>query len=84
MTYEQIIFWSKFILFSIIILSTSIGGIISYKKLPPMKWGGALWIISTLIYIVLGLLIGLIISLLIRDHWFDIYNVVNPYTILTL
>jgi uncharacterized membrane protein len=79
MNYEQIIFWSKFILFGFIIIAGVIGGIVSYKNFPPRRWGETLWILSTLIWFILGMLIGLLISLLIRDYWFDIYDVVNPY-----
>jgi len=79
MNYEQILFWSKFILFGIMILAAAVGGVVSYKNFPPRRWGEALWILSTFLWLSFGLLIGLLISLLTRDYWFDIYNVINPY-----
>lgn len=79
MTYEQIIFWSKVIFIGFIIISTVIGGFVSYKNFPPRRWGEFMWVITTILWLMLGLLIGLLISLLTRDYWFDIYNVVNPY-----
>ncbi len=79
MVYEQIIFWGKFIFIGITMLAAVIGGIVSYKNFPPKRWGDALWILAALIYFILGLMVGLIVSLLIRDYLFEIYNVTNPY-----
>jgi len=78
MNYEQIIFWSKFILLGFTILTGIIGGVVSYKNFPPRRWG-ELWIGGTILWLMFGMMIGLLVSLLIRDYWFDIYNVVNPY-----
>lgn len=57
-------------------LATVIGGVVSYKNFPPRRWGEFMWVITTLLW---GMVIGMVISLLTRDYWFDIYNVVNPY-----
>jgi len=79
MTYEQIIFWGRLIFIGIIILFTIGGSFLSYKIFPPRNKDCIMWIIMSVMCMFLGMIVGMITSILIRDYWFEIYNVINPY-----